>query len=143
MRVPRFLLFCAWLLAATHLPAATDDEVIARKTALDVAGAFSNDGYKLRDGSWVATLEAGKAQVIQVNLFAGNQYWFSVGATASDAKMTIAVFNETGQPIDVEEYQEGSTSAAGVSPEASGPYYVQIQEAEGAAATFCLLYSYK
>ena len=30
--------------------AETDAEVQARKDALDVAGAFANDGFKIRDG---------------------------------------------------------------------------------------------
>ncbi len=30
--------------------AETDQEVAARETALELAGAFSNDGFKLRDG---------------------------------------------------------------------------------------------
>ena len=30
----------------------TDSQVEARKVALDLAGAFSNDGFKLRDGHW-------------------------------------------------------------------------------------------
>ena len=34
----------------------TDAEVNARKNALDVAGAFTNDGFKLRDGHWCGTL---------------------------------------------------------------------------------------
>src|SRR5438445_11097980 len=40
------------LLAAFALRAATDDEVAARKTVLDLATAFSNDGFKLRDGNF-------------------------------------------------------------------------------------------
>ena len=31
----------------------TDPEVAARRVALDLAGAFSNDGFKLRDGTVV------------------------------------------------------------------------------------------
>ena len=30
----------------------TDAEVQARKDALDLAAAFSNDGFKIRDGHW-------------------------------------------------------------------------------------------
>ena len=39
----------------------SDDEVTARKNALDLAGAFSNDGFKIRDGSWIGQIAAGKA----------------------------------------------------------------------------------
>ena len=53
----------------------------ARAVALDVAGAFSNDGFKLRDGHWAGTLAPNESKLLAVNLYAGNQYWFSAGAT--------------------------------------------------------------
>ncbi len=42
------------LVLAVSVPARgdTDAEVQARKDALDVAAAFSNDGFKIRDGHW-------------------------------------------------------------------------------------------
>ena len=42
-----------WIvLLASSVPvrAQTDAEVSARKDALDIAGAFANDGFKIRDG---------------------------------------------------------------------------------------------
>ena len=129
----------AFVLAAEQ----TDEEVAARKVALDLAGAFSNDGFKLRDGHWVATVAPGKPAVVQVNLFAGNQYWFSLGATDQAKKVVVSVFDETGKPMPYEPYQEGASAAAGFAPDASGPYLVRVESLEGAPAAFCLLYSYK
>jgi hypothetical protein len=45
--------------------------------------------------------------------------------------------------MESEPYAEGSTAAAGFSPEASGPYFIKIEALEGEPASFCLLYSYK
>jgi len=59
----------------------SDTEVAARKAALDLAGAFSNEGFKMRDGHWSGTIKPKEHALIAVNLYAGNQYWFSVGAT--------------------------------------------------------------
>ena len=73
------LLCCAAFSAAAC--AETDQEVAARKGALDVAGAFSNDGFKIRDGHWSALLAPHETKLIAVTLYAGNQYWFSAGAT--------------------------------------------------------------
>ena len=128
---------------ALTLPAATDSEVEARKTALDLAGAFSNDGYKIRDGNWSGSIKPKESLIIQVNLYAGNAYWFSVGATAQAKKLAVTVYDETGQLIESEPYQDAGKAAAGFSPAASGCYYVKIQEMEGEAADFCLIYSYK
>jgi hypothetical protein len=135
------------LVAALALPlrAATinDDEVAARRVALELAGAFSNDGFKLRDGCWLGKLQPHKPQVIQVNLYAGNQYWFSLGAVGAAKKVSISVHDEAGKPMPFEAYAEESKAAAGFAPQVSGPYYVRIEAPENAPASFCLLYSYK
>lgn len=134
----------ALLLSSGTAKELTDDETTARKTAFDVAGAFSNDGFKLRDGTWIGLLQPKVGQCLRVNLFAGNQYWFSVGATPQAQKMSITIFDEAGKGQVVEQYAEGATAAAGFAPEASGPYLIRVEETEGAGpATFCLIYSYK
>lgn len=143
----KLLLLSALLLAATaasNLRAAeTDDQAAARKVALELAGAFANDGFKLRDGHWKGALAVGIPLLVQVNLYAGNQYWFSVGATPQAKKLTVLVFDETGAPVSTEPYAGEASAAAGFAPTASGPYYLKITETEGEPATFCLLYSYK
>jgi hypothetical protein len=130
-------------LAASPLHAATDDEVASRKLALEVAGAFSNDGFKLRDGNWCGKFEPGKPALIQVNLYAGNQYWFTVGSTEAAKKIAVTVFDETGKPVATEPYADTSVAAAGFAPKNSGPYYVRLDLTEGAASAFCLIYSYR
>jgi hypothetical protein len=128
---------------APELYAANEDEIAARKIAYDVAGAFTNDGFKLRDGFWSGKLDLRKSKVIEVNLYAGNQYWFSVGATAAAKKVDVSIFDENGKPLSFEPYVEDGKAAAGFAPSVSGTYYVKVEELEGAAASFCLLYSYK
>lgn len=134
------LLFAPLLLTAAE---ETEAETDAHKVALELAGAFANDAFKLRDGTWSGQIETGKARLIQVNLYAGNQYWFCLGATAPATRLAVTVYDETGQPMASEPYAEGSTAAAGFSPDASGPYFVKLEELEGAPASFCLVYSYK
>lgn len=138
-----FTLVLAVTTATAPLRAASDDEVNARKLALEIAGAFSNDGFKLRDGTWGGKFEPGKPALIQVNLYAGNQYWFTVGATEAAKKVAITVFDETGKPVATEPFAEPSVAAAGFAPVNSGPYYIKLEVAEGAPAVFCLIYSYR
>jgi hypothetical protein len=132
-------------MAALALPvrAATDAEVDARRVATELAGAFSNDGFKMRDGCWQGHLEPKHAKVIQVNLYAGNQYWFSVATTGGAKQVAISVHDEAGKPVAVEPYADDFKAAAGFAPSTSGPYYVRIETQEGAPASYCLLYSYK
>jgi len=132
------------LVLATSLShAETDSEVAARKSAFDLAGAFTNDGFKMRDGHWCGTIKPHEPTLIAVNLYAGNQYWFSVSAIEPAKKIAVNVYDENGKQITTESYNADEKAAVGFSPTSSGQYFVSIDLVEGAASTFCLVYSYK
>lgn len=139
--------FCLTILAALALIAPTlaetDQEVAARQVALELAGAFSNDGFKLRDGHWTGTLARGDSKVIAVNLYAGNEYWFSAGATEKAKKLSLEVFDEMGAPVPGEKFNSGTKAASGLSVDNSGQYFVRLRLEEGEPAGVCFLYSYK
>src|ERR1700681_4007052 len=137
------ILLSIFLLAASLSGAETDREVEARKTALDLAGAFTNDGFKMRDGHWCGTITPHELALIAVNLYAGNQYWFSVGATEPAKKIAVTVYDETGKLVQTEAYSEGDKAAAGFSPTSSGQYYVLVDLVEGNESSVCFVYSYK
>jgi hypothetical protein len=123
--------------------AQTDAEVRARKDALDVAAAFSNDGFKIRDGHWCGLVKPHDHVLVAVNLYAGNQYWFSAGAVEPVKKIAVSVYDETGKQMTTESYNDGEKAAAGVSPPSSGQYFVSVDLVEGEEGSFCLVYSYK
>jgi len=117
--------------------------VTARSRALELAGAFANDGYKIRDGFWAGTLEAGKPQFLQVNLFFGNEYWFSAAALDPSGKLSVTLFDEDGNLLKEEIFQDGASAAAGLVPGTSGKYFVRLAILGGDKSEFCLVYSYK
>ena len=121
----------------------SDAEVAARKAALDLAGAFSNEGFKMRDGHWSGTFKPKEHALIAVNVYAGNQYWFSVGPTEPAKKISVNVYDETGKLVQTEGYNEGDKAAAGFSPTSSGQYYILVDLVEGNESSVCLVYSYK
>ena len=124
--------------------AQTDDEVEAHRQALDLTGAYTNDGFKLRDGHWAGKIKPAERAVIAVNLYAGNQYWFSVAAANDKAKkIAIDIYDEGGKPMTSESYNEGERASAGFSPVNSGQYFVAVSLIEGDPSTVCLVYSYK
>jgi hypothetical protein len=142
-RVLPILLATALALLLTARAAETDREVQAHKAVLDLAGAFSNDGFKMRDGHWFGTIKAHERALVAVNLYAGNQYWFSAGATQPAKRIDVAVYDETGKLVRTESYNEGDRAAAGFSPTTSGQYYVSVELIDGDESSFCLVYSYK
>jgi hypothetical protein len=127
----------------TAVAAESDKEVEARKEALDLAGAFSNDGFKIRDGHWSGTIKPRERALIAVNLYAGNHYWFSVGAAEQAKKLAVTVYDETGQQVTTESYNDEKKAAAGFSPTNSGQYFVSVNLVEGQESSVCFLYSYK
>ncbi len=139
----RLLLFAALFCFPLVGRADSDAEVTARKNALDVAGAFTNDGFKLRDGHWSGVLRPSDRAIIAVNLFAGNQYWFSAGTTDPAKKIAVNVYDETGKLMPVDHYEAGDRAAAGISPTDSGQFFVSVDLVEGGPSSFCLIYSYK
>jgi hypothetical protein len=144
MKPGRLTIACLALLAvAAPLRADTDREVQAHKVVLDLAGAFSNEGFKMRDGHWIGDLKQKENALVAVNLYAGNQYWFSVGAVDPAKKIDVAVYDESGNRVTTEMYNDGEKAAAGFTPTSSGQYYVSVNLAEGGDSTYCLVYSYK
>lgn len=121
----------------------TDAEVQARKDALDLAAAFSNDGFKVRDGHSCGVVKSHDHSLVAVNLYAGNQYWFSAGATEPAKKIAVSVYDETGKQVTTDSYDNGDKAAAGFAPSSSGQYFVSVDLLEGDQSSFCLVYSYK
>ncbi|MFA7344519.1 MAG: hypothetical protein WC003_09460 [Terrimicrobiaceae bacterium] len=132
----------ASILSAQDTPDSRDRST-ARSKVLELASAFANDGFKIRDGYLSGVLERGKPQILEVNLFSGNAYWFSAAALAPARKLSVTLFDENGRPVEGKDYQDGSTAAAGLIPDASGRYFVRLDLVEGDKADFCLVYSYK
>ena len=131
------------LAASLTVRGETDAEVQARKDALDVAAAFSNDGFKIRDGHWCGIVKPHEHSLVAVNLYAGNQYWFSAAGADPAKKIAVSVYDEMGKQVTTESYDNGEKAAAGFAPPTSGQYFVSVDLPEGEQSSFCLVYSYK
>ena len=128
----------------------------ARRLALETAGAFENDGFRIRDGEWSGTLSKGKSAplFLQVTLFAGEYYWFVAASPVTAASLHLMVYDSSGKPVKSELWQnapkgEGTRTAAGVAPTLSGKYFIGV---DGVNSTnnpterpidFSLVYCYK
>jgi hypothetical protein len=131
------------LVSVAPLSAQTDEEVEAHRHVMDLTGAFSNEGFKLRDGHWAGQIKPAERAVIAVNLYAGNEYWFSAAANSKAKKISVDLYDESGKPLTTEVYNEGERASAGYSPTNSGQYFVAVSLLEGEPTTFCVVYSYK
>jgi hypothetical protein len=121
----------------------TDDQVTARSDVIDLAGAFQNDGFKIRDGNFLGQISKDHSQIVAVNLYSRNAYWFTASTGQKADKLKVSIFDDSGKPVSYMPYQSGPRAAAGFRPDASGLYYIKVVLDEGQPATFCLIYSYK
>ncbi len=137
------LLLAGLLIAVSPIRAETDKEVEAHRDVLDLVGAFTNEGFKIRDGHWSGTLKPSEHALVAVNLYAGNQYWFAVSGAEPAKRVEVSVYDESGAPVASQSYNEGARAAAAFSPTSSGQYYVSVGLVEGDQSSFCLVYSYK
>jgi hypothetical protein len=142
-RCLRFILLIFALSASVILRADTDAEVSARRDALELAGAFGNDGFKIRDGHSCGVLKPHDLALIAVNLYAGNQYWFSVGTAEPLKKVAVSLYDESGKQMTTENFSDGDKAATGFAPENSGQYFVSVDSVGDQEGSFCLVYSYK
>jgi len=126
---------------STDTPPPSD---VTRSAALELAGAFANDGYKVRDGYLTGLISKDTPFLLEVNLFCGNEYWFSAAAAPqAPQKINVTVFDGQGNIVDQQKFDEGFRYAAGFEPDASGRYFVKVSLVEGEPTSVTLVYSYK
>lgn len=109
-----------------------------RCLALETAGAFTNDGFRIRDAEWPFRLTKGTPVFLRVTLFAGNRYWFVAATSSPGAKLRLTLYDGKGQALKTEHWQEsgdhgGSRTAAGIASEKSGLYFVGVKLLESAS----------
>lgn len=144
MRLLLLAIFGAWAgLAIAETPTEEAGADSARRLALELAGAFANDGFRLRDGFVTGEIESGKPVVVEVNLFRGNAYWFIAAPDKPGRRLAMTIHDSEGKPLVSESWAEEAAVAAGVEPAGSGRFYIRLEQLEGSKGPFCLIYSYK
>ena len=136
-------------------PAPTDAEealfAVSKKNALDLAGALINDGFRNRDGVWNLSLTPGKMNLLEVTLFAGNQYWFVAAATPPAQTLKITCYDSEGHPVVLDSWKDnhavpGARKAAGFLAAKSGNYFIGltlVDSDHNQSADASFIYAYK
>ena len=114
-----------------------------RSLALELAAGNEGEGYQVRDGFWSGTLAKAEPILLEVYLFAGNDYRFSAANLDAFSQLRLSIFDGWGYPAG-QEYTGGSSCAtAGISVIRSGRYFIRLIMTEGDKADTCMVYSYK
>lgn len=123
----------------------------ARRMALELAGAFQNDGFRVRDGEWGGSLSKGDPRFLRLTLFAGESYWVIAATPTQGAILRVTLYDAQGKALKTEQWKDegreiGSRCAVGVAPDQSGKYFASVELIETSGdlpAEFSLIYAYK
>ena len=136
----------ALALSATAASAATatDDEVAARRIAVGLAGAFSNDGFKLRDGCWQGRLAPHEARLIQVNLLRRQSVLVFRGHHAEAKKVLLCPCTmRRASRCRPSRSRKSRKRRPALRPRSAGRITSASRRRRASPASFCLVYSYK
>lgn len=141
----RSLAFCS--LAILFSPAAAAEEAAARadarRRAFEIANAFANDGFILRDGFFAGQLQPGRPALLRVQLLSANIYRFSAATSLSESQITLRVLDQTGREVGLDHFSQPGKAAVAAAPAATGMHFIQVRLTSGPSCDFALLYSYK
>ena len=101
------------------LRAEVDD---AHTKAMELADGPYKKGFKVREDYWKGAMKSGEKKAVKAQLFKGNEYWFWLGCEEDDAEMSIDLFNEAGQKINVETIVAIGATGVRVVPPKTGTY---------------------
>ena len=114
-----------------------------RSLALELAAGNEGEGYQVHDGFWSGTLAKAEPVLLEVFLFAGNDYRFSAANSDAFSQLRLSIFDTWGYPTGQEYSGDSSCSTAGISVIRSGRYFIRLVMTEGDKADTCMVYSYK
>lgn len=108
------------------------DFVESKRHALDLLGGLVNRGFRVRDEVWEISLRPKKMELLQLTLFAGNQYWFAAAASVPAEKLKLALYDNEGNPVALDLWKDdhtipGARMAGGIVATRSGNYYVGVE----------------
>ena len=98
----------------------------ALEHAHKAAAEYLKKGFSLREDNWKGKMSVGKKKAIKHQLYKGNEYWFWLGTSTPDVKLTVRVYDSKGRPVDVETKSDKKSAAARVLAPKTGTYYIVI-----------------
>jgi hypothetical protein len=118
----------------------------ARSAALDAATPYVEMGYELREDYWSGSLRSGESEVVQHQLFRGNEYWFWAGTSFAECDVSVDVFDADGSVVSLETFSADGKAGARVLPARTGSYLIRVSVvAKGGIGKpdWALIYGYR
>jgi hypothetical protein len=131
MKTPNLLVrwvVCLQVVLMALLPSqplmATIDE--SHDFTMEAADPFVGQGFIVREDYWNGEVKSGQRLMVRHQLFKGNEYAFWLGTANDDCKLSVQIFDEKGNPIEITT-KEGvgkHFTSVRVNPPRSGSYSI-------------------
>ncbi len=101
--------------------------------------------FVLREAWWNGELKAGETKIIQHQLFKRNDYWFWLGVSQPESKVSIHIYDSEGKLDESEAWQDRNVAAARISPKSTGVYYIRVavESVAEPPAEWAVVYGYR
>lgn len=98
----------------------------AHSFAMEAASEHVEQGFTVREDYWSGELKPGEKKIVRHQLFKGNEYWFWLGSSVSEAWPSVSIYDAEGKLVQVEAHSEMYKASARVLPPKTGTYVILI-----------------
>lgn len=141
--LPGKTILLALLLPLTALVHATVDE--SHDFAMEAATPFVEQGFIVREDYWNGEVKSGQKLMITHQLFKGNEYAFWLGTANENVVLDMKVFDEKGQPVQINAKADKFFMSVRVNPPKTGTYRIvfDLKSKKEASVMWALAYGYR
>lgn len=137
-----FVVLALLMLAAGPAPAMVDD---SHSAAMEAATPAVKEGFKVRQEYKSGTVKSGAKTAVKYQLFKGNEYWFWLGTSNENVKLTLDAYDAKGNKVTVETKSSGDSASVRILPPKTGTYYLvfTLTGSDGEEIDWALAYGYR
>ncbi|WP_395718256.1 hypothetical protein [Prosthecobacter sp.] len=135
--------FAVLALALATLVHATVDE--SHDFAMEAAMPFVEQGFIVREDYWNGEVKSGQKLMITHQLFKGNEYAFWLGTANEGVALDMKVFDEKGQPVQINAKADKFFMSVRVNPPKTGTYRIvfELKSKKEPSVMWALAYGYR
>jgi len=133
----------ALVLSLASLVHATVDE--SHDFAMEAAVPFVAQGFIVREDYWNGEVKSGQKLMITHQLFKGNEYAFWLGTANENVALDMKVFDEKGQPVQIDAKADKFFMSVRVNPPKTGTYRIvfELKSKKEPSVLWALAYGYR
>ncbi len=133
---------CGLMLGATFVYATVDE---SHDFAMQAATPYVEQGFIVREDYWNGEVKSGQKLQITHQLFKGNEYAFWLGTSQKGVTLDMKVYDEKGQPVQINAKADEYFMSVRVNPPKTGTYKIvfELKSKAEPGVLWALAYGYR